>query len=160
RIDELCVGVELEDGVRVVVRVAGERRAVGRHNQQVAGRVDGRSVRVPDAAATLCRRAVEDDAVAAVEWHADDASLVVATVAGERSERYPDLAAGDRQRTSLLHVSRGDAGQVDALVPGDGAGLQVQPVHDVTHRTAQLGGHVHPVGTRVVGRRTGDAERI
>ena len=66
----------------MVVLGAGKGRAVGGDDEQVTVRVDGRAGRVPNAAAALGGRRVEDRLTGAVEVHADDPSPVLAAVAG------------------------------------------------------------------------------
>ena len=113
---------------------------------------------VPHPALLAGRRIVLNDVAGAIQADADHPPLVVASVAGQRTERCPYPTTRDGQRAALLHHLRVRAGQVDRPVPLDCTGALVDGEHLVPDVAAELSNDVqHAVGRD---RGTGDAERV
>ncbi len=94
-----------------------------------------------------------------VRRHADDLATILAAVARQPPEPDVDNSAGDRQGRPLLVRPRIVPGQVDDARPADGAGGGIEREQHVL-RPPDLGDDEDRAGSRVVGGRARDPERV
>ena len=146
----------------VVGGAGGGSAAVAGRDEQVAGGVDGRTGRRPDAAFTRGRRLVGEEGAGAVLLRPDHPAVVLAAIAGQPAVRDVNVPSPEGEGAPLLVHARVRPRRVDVPAHAHGAGARVDAdqLVDRAGRARLLGHHEQLSGAQVDHGCAGHAERI